>query len=156
MVGSVNKVILVGNLGKDPEIRNTQAGAKIVSFTLATSEIWNDKASGERKERTEWHRVVAFNEQIADVAERFLKKGAKVYVEGQLQSRKWTDQGGQEHYTTEVVLPRFKGELAMLSRANNGERPEADGTSGGGYLPRAGHGGGGDLDDEIPFAPQVL
>jgi single-strand DNA-binding protein len=156
MVGSVNKVILVGNLGKDPEIRNTQAGAKIVSFTLATSEIWNDKASGERKERTEWHRVVAFNEQIADVAERFLKKGAKVYVEGQLQTRKWTDQSGQEHYTTEVVLPRFKGELAMLSRANNGERPEADGTSGGGYLPRAGHGGGGDLDDEIPFAPQVL
>ena len=156
MAGSVNKVILVGNLGKDPEIRTTQAGGKIVSFTLATSETWNDKASGERKERTEWHRVVAFNEQIADVAERFLKKGAKVYVEGQLHARKWTDQGGQEHYTTEVVLPRFKGELTMLSRANNGERPEADGTSGGGYLPRAGHGGGGDLDDEIPFAPQVL
>jgi single-strand DNA-binding protein len=155
MAGSVNKVILVGNLGKDPEIRNTQAGGKIVSFTLATSETWNDKASGERKERTEWHRVVAFNEQIADVAERFLKKGAKVYVEGQLQTRKWTDQGGQEHYTTEVVLARFKGEMTMLSRANNGERPEADGTSGGGYLPRAGHGGG-DLDDEIPFAPQVL
>jgi len=156
MAGSVNKVILVGNLGKDPEIRTTQAGGKIVSFTLATSETWNDKASGERKERTEWHRVVVFNEQIADVAERFLKKGAKVYVEGQLQTRKWTDQGGQEHYTTEVVLPRFKGELTMLSRANNGERPEADGTSSGGYLPRAGHGGGGDLDDEIPFAPQVL
>jgi single-strand DNA-binding protein len=156
MAGSVNKVILVGNLGKDPEIRTTQAGGKIVSFTLATSESWNDKASGERKERTEWHRVVAFNEQIADVAERFLKKGAKVYVEGQLQTRKWTDQGGQEHYTTEVVLSRFKGELTMLSRANNGERPEADGTSDGGYLPRAGHGGGGDLDDEIPFAPQVL
>ena len=156
MAGSVNKVILVGNLGKDPEIRNTQAGGKIVSFTLATSETWNDKASGERKERTEWHRVVAFNEQIADVAERFLKKGAKVYVEGQLQTHKWTDQGGQEHYTTEVVLPRFKGELTMLSRANNGERPEADGTSGEGYLPRGGHGGGGDLDDEIPFAPQML
>ena len=100
--------------------------------------------------------VVRLSAQIADVAERFLKKGAKVYVEGQLQTRKWTDQGGQEHYTTEVVLSRFKGELTMLSRANNGERPEADGTSDGGYLPRAGHGGGGDLDDEIPFAPQVL
>lgn len=96
------------------------------------------------------------NEQIADIAERFLTKGAKVYVEGQLQTRKWTDQGGLEHYTTEVVLPRFKGEMTMLSRANTAERPEADGTSGGGYLPRGGHGGGGDLDDEIPFAPQML
>jgi primosomal replication protein N len=94
MAGSVNKVILVGNLGKDPEVHNTPAGSKIVSFTLATSEIWNDKASVERKERTEWHRIVVFNEQIADIAERFLKKGAKVYVEGQLQTRKWTDQGG--------------------------------------------------------------
>ena len=94
--------------------------------------------------------------QIADIAERFLKKGAKVYVEGQLQTRKWTDQGGQEHYTTEVVVPRFKGAMTMLSRANNGERSEADGTSGGGYLPRGGHGGGADPDDEIPFAPQVL
>jgi single-strand DNA-binding protein len=155
MAGSVNKVILIGNLGKDPEVRMTQAGSKIVSFTLATSETWSDRASGERKERTEWHRVVVFNEAIADIAERFLTKGAKVYVEGQLQTRKWTDQGGQEHYTTEVVLLRFKGEMSMLSRANPGERSEADGTSGGGHLPRGGAGSGGP-DDEIPFAPQML
>jgi single-strand DNA-binding protein len=155
MAGSVNKVILIGNLGKDPEVRTTQAGSKIVSFTLATSETWSDRASGERKERTEWHRVVVFNEAIADIAERFLTKGVKVYVEGQLQTRKWTDQGGQEHYTTEVVVPRFKGEMTMLSRANAEERPEADGTNGDGYLPRRGAGGGGP-DDEIPFAPQML
>ena len=128
----------------------------IVSFTLATSETWNDRASGERKERTEWHRVVVFNEAIADIAERFLTKGAKVYVEGKLQTRKWTDQGGQEHHTTEVVLPRFKGEMTMLSRANAEERLEADGTNGDGYLPRRGAGGGGGPDDEIPFAAQVL
>jgi len=156
MAGSVNKVILVGNLGKDPEVHSTQTGSKIVSFTLATSETWNDRAPGERKERTEWHRVVVFNELIADIAERFLTKGAKVYVEGQLQTRKWTDQGGQEHYTTEVVVPRFKGAMTMLSRANNGERSDADGTSGDGYLPRGGHGAGVGPDDEIPFAPQVL
>src|SRR6202140_2509294 len=101
MAGSVNKVILIGNLGKDPEIRNAQAGDKIVSFTLATSETWNDRASGERKERTEWHRVVVFNERVADVAERFLKKGAKIYVEGSLQTRKWTDKSGPDGYTTE-------------------------------------------------------
>ena len=156
MAGSVNKVILIGNLGKDPEVRTTQAGSKIVSFTLATSETWSDRASGERKERTEWHRVVVFNEAIADIAERFLTKGAKVYIEGQLQTRKWTDQGGQEHYTTEVVLPRFKGEMTLLSRANTGERSEADGTSSGGYLPRTGHAGTAGPDDEIPFAPQML
>jgi single-strand DNA-binding protein len=155
MAGSVNKVILIGNLGKDPEVRTTQTGSKIVSFTLATSETWNDRASGERKERTEWHRVVVFNEAIVDIAERFLTKGAKVYVEGQLQTRKWTDQSGQEHYATEVVLPRFKGEMTMLARANTGERAEADGASGGGYLPRRGAGSGGP-DDEIPFAPQVF
>src|ERR1700754_2240337 len=132
MAGSVNKVILVGNLGKDPEVRNSQAGDKIVSFTLATSETWNDKATGERKERTEWHRVVVFNTQIADVAERFLKKGAKVYVEGQLQTRKWTDQGGVERYSTEVVLARFKGEMTMLTSANGGDRGEARTESSGG------------------------
>ncbi len=154
MAGSVNKVILVGNLGKDPEIRNSQAGDKIVSFILATSETWNDKASGERKERTEWHRVVVFNSQIADVCERFLKKGAKVYVEGQLQTRKWTDQGGVERYSTEVVLARFKGEMTMLSSATGGGRQAGmvEGSTGGGYLPRTGS----DLDDDIPFAPQVL
>ena len=120
MAGSVNKVILVGNLGKDPEVRNTQAGAKIVNFTLATSETWNDKASGERKERTEWHRVVVFNERIADVAERFLRKGRKVYVEGSLQTRKWTDQSGNDRYTTEVVLQRFRGELVLLDSRDGG------------------------------------
>ncbi len=153
MAGSVNKVILVGNLGKDPEVRSTQAGDKIVNFTLATSETWNDKASGERKERTEWHRVVVFNSQIADVCERFLKKGAKVYVEGALQTRKWTDQQGVERFSTEVVLARFKGEMTMLSSGNGGNRQgNSEASTGGGYLPRAGH----DLDDDIPFAPQVL
>jgi single-strand DNA-binding protein len=154
MAGSVNKVILIGNLGKDPEVHTTQAGSKILSFTLATSEAWNDRGSGERKERTEWHRVVVFNEAIADIGERYLAKGAKVYVEGQLQTRKWTDQGGQERYATEVVLSRFKGEMTMLSRANTGERSEADAASGG-YLPRAGVDSGGP-DDDIPFAPSML
>jgi single-strand DNA-binding protein len=153
MAGSVNKVILIGNLGKDPEIRNTQAGDKIVSFNLATSENWTDKASGERKERTEWHRVVVFNSQIADVCERFLKKGAKVYVEGQLQTRKWADQQRVERYSTEIVLARFKGEMTMLTSANSGDRGASrTESSGGGYLPRTGV----DTDDDIPFAPQVL
>src|SRR6202167_3323847 len=117
MAGSVNKVILVGNLGRDPEVRNTQDGGKIVNLALATSETWNDKASGERKEKTEWHRVVIFNDRVADVAERYLKKGAKIYVEGALQTRKWTDQGGQERYSTEIVLQNFRGELTMLDSA---------------------------------------
>ena len=153
MAGSVNKVILIGNLGKDPEVRNSQAGDKIVSFSIATSESWTDKASGERKERTEWHRVVVFNEQIAGVAEKYLKKGAKVYVEGQLQTRKWTDQSGQEKHTTEIVLARFKGEMTMLSSVNGGERSASRSEGGGsGYLPRTGS----DMGDDIPFAPQVL
>ena len=114
MAGSVNKVILVGNLGKDPEVRSTQDGTKIVNLTLATSETWNDRASGERKEKTEWHRVVIFNDRVADVAEKYLKKGAKIYVEGSLQTRKWTDQSGQDRYTTEVVIGRFNGNLTML------------------------------------------
>src|SRR3954469_6823713 len=121
MAGSVNKVILIGNMGKDPEVRTTQDGSKIVNLTMATSETWNDRASGERKERTEWHRVVIFNDRTADVAERFLKKGAKIYVEGSLQTRKWTDQSGQERYTTEVVIGRFNGQLTMLdTRASAG------------------------------------
>src|ERR1051325_6503327 len=120
MAGSVNKVILVGNLGKDPEVRTTQDGQKIVNLALATSETWNDRQSGERKERTEWHRVVIFNDRVADVAERYLKKGAKVYVEGSLQTRKWTDQGGQERYTTEVVIGRFNGQLTMLDGRSGG------------------------------------
>jgi single-strand DNA-binding protein len=156
MAGSVNKVILVGNLGKDPEVRISQTGDKIVSFTLATGESWTDRASGERKERTEWHRVVIFNESIANVAEKYLKKGAKVYVEGQLQTRKWTDQASVERYSTEIVLARFRGEITMLSSGNANTRPggnaAGEGSTGGGNLPR----GAGDLDDEIPFAPQVL
>src|SRR3984957_17734868 len=132
MAGSVNKVILVGNLGRDPEVRNTQDGNKIVNLTLATSETWNDRASGERKEKTEWHRVVVFNDRVADVAERFLKKGAKIYVEGSLQTRKWTDQQGQERYSTEVVIGRFNGQLTMLDTRSGG------GGEGGGY------GGGGE------------
>src|ERR1700744_5232683 len=144
MAGSVNKVILVGNLGKDPEIRSTQDGSKIVNLTLATSDTWNDRASGERRERTEWHRVVIFNDRVADVAERFLKKGAKIYVEGSLQTRKWTDQQGQERYTTEVVIGRFNGQLTMLDGRSGGEGggggyaggAEAGSGGGGGYAPR--------------------
>ena len=170
MAGSVNKVILVGNLGKDPEVRNTQDGSKIVNLTLATSETWNDRASGERKERTEWHRVVIFNDRVADVAERFLRKGRKVYVEGSLQTRKWTDQQGQEKYTTEVVLQRFRGELTILDSRGGGGSEYGDEEQGqisrGGDFggrpsqdrrpaPASGSGGGGsrynDLDDDIPF-----
>ena len=138
MAGSVNKVILVGNLGKDPEVRSTQSGGKIVNLTLATSETWNDKASGERKEKTEWHRVVIFNERVADIAERYLKKGRKVYVEGTLQTRKWTDQSGQEKYTTEVVIDRFRGDLTLID-SNRGGEEEGGGFSGGGQS--AGGGG---------------
>jgi single-strand DNA-binding protein len=158
MAGSVNKVILIGNLGKDPEVRNTQDGGKIVNLALATSETWNDKASGERKERTEWHRVVIFNDKIGEVAEKYARKGSKVYVEGTLQTRKYTDQTGVEKYTTEVVIGRFRGELTLL------DRPGAEGTSTSSYRPEArstaapaSKGGwdagnrGGDLDDEIPF-----
>src|SRR4051794_35392464 len=122
MAGSVNKVILVGNLGKDPEIRNTQDGSKIVNLALATSETWNDRQSGERKEKTEWHRVVIFNDRVADVAEKYLKKGAKIYVEGSLQTRKWTDQSGQERYSTEVVIGRFNGQLTMLDGRSGGDQ----------------------------------
>src|ERR1700722_3936404 len=114
MAGSVNKVILVGNLGKDPEIRTLPSGDKIANLSIATSETWKDKNSGERKERTEWHRVVIFNDNLVKVAEQFLKKGSKIYVEGELQTRKWTDQSGAEKYSTEVVLQRFRGELTML------------------------------------------
>ena len=114
MAGSVNKVILIGNLGKDPEIRSMQDGKTIVNFSIATSENWKDKTTGEQKAKTEWHRVVIFNEHLAKIAQNYLKKGSKVYLEGQLQTRKWTDQSGVEKYTTEVVLQRFKGELTML------------------------------------------
>ncbi|HXQ67153.1 MAG TPA: single-stranded DNA-binding protein [Alphaproteobacteria bacterium] len=160
MAGSVNKVILIGNLGRDPEVRRTQAGDAIVHLSVATSESWRDKASGERREKTEWHRVVIFNERLGEVAQKFLKKGSKVFLEGQLQTRKWTDQSGQEKYTTEVVLQRYRGELTLLDARGAGEEaggggyeerggsPAPAGGSEGGSAARA---GGGDLDDEIPF-----
>jgi single-strand DNA-binding protein len=148
MAGSVNKVILVGNLGKDPEVRRLSSGDPVVNLSVATSESWRDKQSGERKEKTEWHRVVIFNENLAKVAEQYLRKGSKVFVEGQLATRKWTDKDGQDKYSTEVVLNRFNGTLVML-----------DGRSGGGG--EVGFGGGAreqpasfqrdELDDEIPF-----
>ena len=119
MAGSVNKVILVGNLGRDPEIRSTQDGMRIANLNLATSESWRDKMSGERKEKTEWHRVVIFNERLTELAEKYLRKGSKVYVEGALQTRKWTDNAGVEKYSTEIVLTRFKGELTMLDGARD-------------------------------------
>ena len=125
MAGSVNKVILVGNLGKDPEIRTLQSGTKIANLAVATSETWNDRQTGERKERTEWHRVVIFNERLADIAERFLRKGSKVYLEGALETRKYTDQSGQEKYTTEVVLRNFRGELTLLDSSAAGKAARA-------------------------------
>jgi single-strand DNA-binding protein len=179
MAGSVNKVILVGNLGADPEVRRLNSGEPVVNIRVATSESWRDKNSGERKEKTEWHNVVIFNDNLAKVAEQFLKKGMKVYVEGQLQTRKWQDQSGNERYTTEVVLQKFRGELQMLdARGQGGEggqvayggggggnRGSSDfgqsgpmddynrGGGGGGGGNRGGGGGGSsrDLDDEIPF-----
>ena len=156
MAGSVNKVILVGNLGRDPEIRSTQDGMRIANLSLATSENWRDKNTGERREKTEWHRVAIFNDRLVDVVEKYLRKGSKIYVEGQLQTRKWTDQNGQDRYTTEVVLQRYRGELTMLdSRGGGGgdfsaEEPSG-GFSGGGGGSSGGQSFGGDLDDEIPF-----
>ena len=120
MAGSVNKVTLIGNLGRDPEVRNSNDGMKIVQLSVATSESWKDKVTGERKDKTEWHRVVVFNDRIADICEKYLKKGSKVYIEGQLQTRKWTDQQGQEKYTTEIVLQRYRGEMMMLDARNEG------------------------------------
>jgi single-strand DNA-binding protein len=155
MAGSLNRVMLIGNLGKDPDVRRMQSGDSVVSFTLATSESWRDKNSGERKSKTEWHNVVIFNEGIAKVAEQYLKKGARVYIEGQLHTRKWQDQGGNDRYSTEIVLQKFNGLLVML-----GDKDKQDGG-------RQDYGGGSrgettqqtqpaskrsaDLDDEIPF-----
>ena len=166
MAGSVNKVILVGNLGKDPEIRRTQDGRPIANLSIATSETWRDKNSGERKEKTEWHRVVIFNEGLCKVAEQYLKKGAKVYIEGALQTRKWTDQAGVEKYSTEVVLQGFNSTLTMLDGRSGGggggsfgDEPGGDFGSSGPVSsaprrPVAAGGGGGrsnDMDDDIPF-----
>lgn len=163
MAGSVNKVILIGNLGADPEIRHTQDGRPIANLSIATSESWRDRTTGERKEKTEWHRVVIFSEGLAKIVEQYLKKGSKVYIEGQLQTRKWTDQSGNDKYSTEVVLSGFNGTLTMLdSRSGGGDGGGSSGgggdfgggydsgSSGGGGGGNFG-GGGGDLDDEIPF-----
>jgi single-strand DNA-binding protein len=175
MAGSVNKVILVGNLGFDPEIRHTQDGRPIVNLRLATTDTWRDKTTGERKERTEWHRIVIFNENLCKVAEQYLKKGAKIYVEGQLQTRKWQDQSGQERYSTEVVLQNFNSQLTMLDRlgtgssgggsgygggsgtgSGSGGADEGSGFGSGGGTPQrqpamAGAGAREEINDEIPF-----
>ncbi len=165
MSGSVNKVILVGNLGRDPEVRRLNSGDQVVNIRLATSDTWRDKATGERKERTEWHNVVIFNDQIGKIVEQYCKKGSKVYLEGQLQTRKWTDPAGVEKYTTEVVLQRFRGELTLLDSRAGGS---GDSFSGEERAPAAsfgrsspvdkrpamaggGGGGGADMDDDIPF-----
>jgi single-strand DNA-binding protein len=158
MAGSVNKVILVGNVGRDPESRTMQNGGKVVSFSVATSETWNDKASGERREKTQWHRIAIFNEKIGEVAERYLKKGAKVYIEGALETRKYTDKDGVERETSEVVLQRFRGEMTMLDRAE-GDGAFSRDRAPAAARPAAGAGkaapswepAGSDLDDEIPF-----
>ena len=178
MAGSVNKVILGGNLGADPEIRRLNSGDAVANLRIATSETWRDKASGERRERTEWHNVVIFNENLVKVAEQYLKKGSTVYVEGQLQTRSWDDQSGQKKYMTEVVLQRFRGEMQMLGGRGDGGEGGGGSRGGGGGYERGGGGGGGydrggpdrggggndrdygggggggrsnDLDDEIPF-----
>jgi single-strand DNA-binding protein len=167
MAGSVNKVILIGNLGKDPDVRRLNSGDQVVSFTLATSETWRDKNSGERKEKTEWHNVVIFNENLGKVVEQYCKKGSKVYVEGQLQTRKWQDKDGNDRYTTEVVLQRFRGELTLLDSRGGGEGRDSFPDEGGGRSssfnrsagserrPALSGGGGsagaGPIDDDIPF-----
>jgi single-strand DNA-binding protein len=170
MAGSVNKVILVGNLGKDPEARSMNNGGEVVSFTLATSETWNDR-DGNRQEKTEWHNVVIFNENLGKVAKNYLRKGQKAYIEGQLQTRKWTDQNGNDRYTTEIVLQRFRGELVLLSGREGGGggggassgggdwgQRSGGGNAGGGASSGGGFGGSGapnpfdsDLDDDVPF-----
>ena len=158
MAGSVNKVILIGNLGRDPEIRHTQAGKKIANLSVATSESWKDRQTGERREKTEWHRVVIFNEGLADIVEKYLRKGSKVYLEGQLQTRKWQDQSGADKYTTEVVLQGFNSTLTMLDTRDGGGdyAGGGGGASDWGGPPSAATGGapdapGAELDDEIPF-----
>jgi len=164
MSGSINKVILVGNLGRDPEVRATQDGAKIVNLSLATSERWKDRNTGEQRERTEWHRVVIFNENLGRIAEQYLRKGSTCYIEGQLQTRKWTDQQGVEKYTTEVVLQRYRGELTLLGGRGDSQMSGGFGGDSGGYdsdsAPSNRSGGGttpppmrdsSDLDDDIPF-----
>lgn len=158
MAGSVNKVILIGNLGKDPEVRSLQNGSKVCNLSVATSESWKDKNTGDRKERTEWHRVVIFNDNLIQVAERFLKKGSKVYLEGQIETRKWSDQSGQEKFSTEIVLRPFRGELTLLDSREGGQ-PQGQQREGvsrqNAHAGAASYGGSfgdsGDMDSEIPF-----
>jgi len=158
-MAGVNKVILVGNLGKDPKVASLNSGDRAVSFTLATSETWKDKNSGERREKTEWHRVVIFNENLCRIAEQYLKKGSKVFIEGALQTRKWQDQSGQERYSTEVVLQGFRGELTLLDRAGSPGAGSDVGDGGGEFgspgptrkVAATAASGRGDMDDEIPF-----
>lgn len=148
MAGSINKVMLVGNLGKDPEVRFAPDGGRIVNMNIATSESWKDKNTGERKDKTEWHRVVIFNDKIGEIAEKYLKKGSKVYVEGKLQTRKWTDNTGQEKYTTEVVIERYRGEMTLLDSKNGGSQSDDFGGNDHGMssAPQSA-----DFDDDIPF-----
>lgn len=162
MAGSVNKVILIGNLGRDPEVRSLNDGTKVVNLRVATSENWRDKATGERREKTEWHSVVIFNENLARVAEQYTRKGSKVYLEGQLQTRKWTDKDGQERYSTEVVLQRFRGELTLLDGrgeggggggSGGGFGDDDFGGGGGGGASRGGYGSGGDFGGRGAAAP---
>ena len=160
MAGSVNKVILVGNLGRDPEVKSMQSGVRVCNLSIATSESWRDKASGERKEKTEWHRVVIFNDNLVGVAEKFLRKGSKIYIEGQLETRKWNDQSGVEKYSTEVVLRPYRGELTLLDGREGGGESAGGGRMDSEYGAPPSSGGGfsggnspvtADLDDEIPF-----
>jgi single-strand DNA-binding protein len=157
MSGSVNKVILIGNVGKDPEIRTTQDGVRIANFSVATSERWRDKSSGEQREKTEWHRVVVFNEGLAKIVEQYVRKGTSLYVEGALQTRKWTDQSGQERYSTEIVMQKYRGEITLLGSKPDGQQSGGSSDSYGGGSSNVGvygapaMGGPSDLDDEIPF-----
>ena len=157
MAGSVNKVTLIGNVGRDPEIRSLQNGTRLANLSIATSDRWKDKATGEQREKTEWHRVVIFNEQLVGVVERFVKKGSKLYLEGQIETRKWTDEAGKDNYSTEVVLRPYRGEITLLDSRSAGEAGGFDAPpSSGGAMPNYGAPNGGnsmahDLDDEIPF-----
>lgn len=150
-MSSLNKVTLIGNLGQDPEVRSMQSGDKIVNMSIATAETWKDKTTGEKKERTQWHRIVIFNQGLASIAERYLKKGSKVYIEGQLETRKWTDKDGQDKYSTEVVLRPFNGEIIMLSGKSVNGPPPASSADDYGTTKSKDQPAGGDFDDEIPF-----
>lgn len=152
MAGSVNKVIILGNLGRDPEVRTFQNGGKVCNLRIATSETWKDKSTGERKERTEWHSVAIMNDPIVRIAEQYLRKGSKVYIEGQLETRKWQDQSGQDRYTTEIVLRPYSGELTLLDGRQDDSGSKYDAGDSGGYSPQGNDGGySRDMDDEIPF-----